>query len=178
MKMILSAMKMTMEEYKGKTIAVSGGFDPIHIGHVRLFKATKDMVGETGKLIVILNSDSWLIQKKGKYLMNENDRAEILRALSFVDDVFIWESTDHDVSGALHTIRPDIFANGGDRDQKDAADPTSSLYKDIETCKKLGIVVLFNLGGDKIRSSSELLTNYGRNKEKIKDVRRSGDMPR
>jgi hypothetical protein len=65
------------------------------------------------------------------------------------------------ISRELLEIRPHIFANGGDRNEKDSKDPNSSLYKDIEMCKKLGIEIVFNVGyGGKIRSSSELLKEY------------------
>lgn len=132
------------------TVAVSGGFDPIHVGHVRLFKEAKKL---GTKLVVIVNSDDWLRRKKGGYFMGANERAEIIKEFSVVDEVYIHNSVKPDVCGALEKIKPDIFANGGDR--KNEEDIPES-----EICKSLGIKMIFNVGGKKIRSSSILLENY------------------
>jgi len=142
-----------MEDRKGKTIVVSGGFDPIHPGHVRMFKAAKDIVGDTGKLVVILNGDSWLIRKKGKRFMSQGDRKEIIESIECVDEAFIYESDECSVNGALEKVRPDIFANGGDRRNEEDI-PESSI------CAEFGIEIIFNIGGDKYQSSSELLKMY------------------
>ena len=145
---------MGKKSKKPVVVAVSGGFDPLHIGHVRMMEAAKKL-GD--KLIVIVNGDSWLIRKKGFAFMPEKERAEIIFSLKAVDDVYIHHSESYDVSAALKKIHPDIFANGGDRDEKNAKDPKSSLYKDIEMCKKLGIEMVFNVGhGGKVQSSSWL----------------------
>ena len=130
---------------------VSGGFDPVHIGHVRMFKEAKKLGKE---LIVIVNCDDWLIRKKGKKFMPSSDRAEIIREIKHVDYVYILESKEDHVSEAIELFRPDIFANGGDRrDEKDI--PEAGI------CKKLGVEMVFNVGeGGKIRSSSELLKDY------------------
>ena len=109
-------------------MVVSGGFDPLHVGHVRLFHAAKKLVGNKGKLIVILNGDSWLIRKKGDYFMNQHDRTEILRAFSDIDDVFMWDSADNHVCGALEKLKPDIFGNGGDR-------RSEQDIPELKTCK-------------------------------------------
>lgn len=143
---------------KGSVVAVSGGFDPLHIGHIRLLKEAKKL-GE--KLVVIVNNDHWLLDKKGYVFMNEKERKEIISAFSFVDEVIISShkrnDTDRSVSKELAALRPDIFANGGDRNEKDAADKNSSLYADIKTCKRYGINIMFNVGrGGKLQSSSQL----------------------
>lgn len=146
----------------GTTVAVSGGFDPIHIGHVEMIREAKEL-GD--KLIVIINNDNWLKKKKGFVFMDEKERRAILEAIRYVDEVVI---TDHpenpsnademSVSATLEKIRPNIFANGGDRDEKNASDPNSSLYYDIKTCERLGIKMVFNVGkSGKIQSSSELV---------------------
>ena len=99
-------MKMIMGENNTKNkcvVAVSGGYDPVHIGHVRLFEEAKKL---GTKLVVIVNGDSWLIRKKGKYFMGQEERAEIIKAFSCVDDVFVWESEEDDVCGALQKVRP------------------------------------------------------------------------
>jgi len=141
---------------------VSGGFDPIHPGHVRLFKEAKKL-GD--KLVVYINNDNWIKSKKGHGFMKAKDRAEVIAAIKHVDKVVVsaHKKNTKDMSvckGILH-IRPHIFANGGDRNEKDARNPKSSLYKDIQLCKKLGIEMVFNVGhGGKIRSSSDLLKAY------------------
>jgi len=150
---------------KEVVVAVSGGFDPIHIGHVRLFERAKAL-GD--KLVVILNNDNWLRAKKQHIFMPDYERREIIAAFAAVDEVIISEHGEHPsgavdmgVSAELASIKPTIFANGGDRNEKNAADPESSLYWDIKTCKEFGIDMVFNVGdGGKIQSSSWLLADY------------------
>ncbi len=156
--------KKKNNKVKQKVIAVSGGFDPLHIGHVRLIKEAKRMAD---KLVVILNNDNWLRKKKGSEFMRERDRKEILEAIEGVDEVIITRHPKNPKYMSVHKellfLRPDIFANGGDRNEKDASDPKSSQYKDAEICRKLGIKIVFNVGnGGKIRSSSELLKAYSK----------------
>jgi len=164
-------MKKSERKKKKVVVAVSGGFDPIHIGHVRLFEAAKKL-GD--KLVVILNNDNWLADKKGAPFMNQDERRELIRALRVVDDVVLSKHKRHDsdrsVSHVLRILKPDIFANGGDRNKKDAANPASSLYRDINTCKELGIGMVFNVGrGGKVQSSSWLLNDYAKkNGKKLK----------
>jgi len=144
----------------GKVVMVSGGFDPIHVGHLEMLEEAKEL---GNRLVAVVNCDAWLIRKKGRFLMNQEDRAKLIKSIRYVDDVFILESERDDVSEAIEIIRPDIFANGGDRDKRNATDPKSSLYWDIKTCKKLGINMIFNVGKNgKIRSSSELLEKYAK----------------
>lgn len=143
-------------------VAVSGGFDPIHIGHVRLFERARALGDE---LVVILNNDHWLHRKKRHVFMPQEERKEILEALRPVDRVVLTKHGKHprdmSVSRELRELKPDIFANGGDRNERDAANPASSLYKDIATCRKLGIKMVFNVGdGGKVQSSSWLLWKY------------------
>ncbi len=150
---------------KKRIVAVSGGFDPLHIGHVRLFKEAKKL-GD--KLVVILNNDNWLRKKKGKEFMKEKDRKEIIESIECVDEVFISKhskSIDYNdplsrsVCKELEKIRPHIFANGGDRFADD--------IPEFKLCNDLGIKMVFNLGkGGKVRSSSELLNKYSKTKNK------------
>lgn len=128
-----------------KTICVSGGFDPLHIGHIRLITDAANY----GDVVVILNSDDWLLRKKGYAFMDWLSRAYILRAIKGVKDVVRVNDSDTTVCKALRNIKPDYFANGGDR--------TSENTPELEVCKELGITPLFNIGGEKIESSSMLV---------------------
>src|SRR5258708_36900835 len=100
-------------------VAVSGGFDPIHPGHVRLLKDAKAL-GD--KLVVILNNDNWLQKKKRFTFMKERERKEVLEAIKYVDEVVIskhkHDAADMSVTEELRRLRPDIFPNGGDRTPK------------------------------------------------------------
>ena len=134
---------------------VSGGFDPIHVGHLEMFKEAKDL---GGKLLVVLNCDDWLVRKKGKFFMNQDDRATLIKSMKYVDDVYVLQSDRNDVGEAIEKFKPDIFANGGDR--KDEAS-----IPEAEICKKLGVQMIFNIGkSGKIRSSSDLLAKYSNKK--------------
>lgn len=130
-------------------VAVSGGFDPLHVGHVRMLKEAKKY-GDY--LTVILNDDAWLMRKKGYVFMKEQERAEILEALECVDEVYIHHGKDDTVCDALEMMCPDIFANGGDR--------RSELdIPEYKVCEENDIRMVFGVGGDKIQSSSELVAN-------------------
>jgi cytidyltransferase-like protein len=136
---------------KKKTVAVSGGFDPIHIGHVRLLKSARSL-GD--RLVVFLNNDNWLRAKKGFAFMPEDERAEIIREFSFVDEVVVTTHAENDkdrsVCRDLKRLHPDIFANGGDRS-------TEADIPEAAICKQLGIEMVFNVGhGGKVSSSSDL----------------------
>ncbi len=154
-------MKSKKKQEK-KIVAVSGGFDPLHVGHVRMFKKAKKL-GDT--LVVILNNDNWLKKKKGYVFMPDKERKELIEAIESVDKVVLSKHRpnpkDMSISKELSFLRPHIFANGGDRNKKDAANPNSSLHKDIRTCEKIGIQIVYNVGkGGKIQSSSWLLSKY------------------
>ncbi len=145
-KMISQGMMMNMVDKA--TIAVSGGFDPIHKGHIRMLKDACSY----GDLIIILNGDSWLERKKGKPFMSADERKEILESIRYVHRVYIHNSKLDDVSDALKLLRPTYFANGGDRNEENT--PESSV------CRDLGIVELYNIGGEKVQSSSWLLEKF------------------
>lgn len=126
-------------------VAISGGMDPIHEGHIRMIHDASLL----GDVVVILNSDEWLKRKKGYYFQSWLSRAYILRAIRGVRDVIPVDDSDGTVCAALKFLRPDYFANGGDR----VADNTPEL----SLCCDLGIKAVFNIGGEKIASSSELV---------------------
>lgn len=149
---------MARKEKKKKlvVVAVSGGFDPIHVGHVRMFARARKL-GD--KLVVILNNDNWLRAKKQHVFMPENERAEIIEALESVDQVVLTRHhrnpKDMSVCGELASIRPDIFANGGDRK------PDGVPVPEVPLCAELGIKMVYNIGhGGKVQSSSWLLKGY------------------
>lgn len=138
-------------------VAVSGGFDPVHAGHVRLFREAKKLGDE---LVVILNNDNWLRRKKGFTFMSERERKEVVGAISSVDRVILTGHTaktkDMSVCAELKKIRPTIFANGGDRTLKN--------IPEVAVCQSIGCKMVFNVGkGGKIQSSSKLVGDYGRN---------------
>ena len=127
-----------------KRVAVSGYFDPIHIGHLEYLKLAKKL---GGKLVVIVNNNHQCVLKKGKPFMDEDDRVKIVRSLKMVDEVFLSIDYDKTVCASLESLKPDVFANGGDRSTKEV--PESSI------CKKYNIEMIDGVG-DKIRSSSDL----------------------
>lgn len=141
---------------KGKEIivAVSGGFDPLHIGHVRMFDEAKKL-GD--KLIVILNNDNWLAKKKGYVFMKEAERKEVIEALRSVDAVMVTSHSknpqDMSVCEELMKLKPQIFANGGDRKLDN--------IPEVVICREIGAQMIFNVGaGGKVQSSSWLVANY------------------
>lgn len=141
-------------------VAVSGGFDPLHIGHVRMLEAARRL-GD--KLVVILNNDNWLKDKKGFAFMPEHERIELLESFPHVDRVVVTDhkpgeyAIDRSVCRTLRKIRPHIFANGGDR--KPDGDP----IPEVELCNELGIKVVYNVGrGGKVQSSSWMIRDASR----------------
>jgi D-beta-D-heptose 7-phosphate kinase/D-beta-D-heptose 1-phosphate adenosyltransferase len=147
-------IKKNKSAKKSVVVAVSGGFDPIHAGHIRYFQEASKL-GD--KLVVILNNDNWLKLKKGYSFMNEAGRKEIIEAIKGVDEVIISfhkeGTTDMSVCEELKKIKPDIFVNGGDRKLDN--------IPEVPVCEKIGCKMIFNIGkGGKIQSSSWLLADF------------------
>lgn len=135
---------------KRKIIAVSGGFDPLHAGHLRMFQDAK----ATGTyLVVILNNDNWLREKKGYAFMPEQQRMEIIKAIGCVDQVYLTkhepDPKDMSVCSELSLLGVNVFANGGDRKEDNVPE--------VDLCKRMGIEMAWGVGGAKIESSSELV---------------------
>ena len=140
---------------KNTIIILSGGFDPVHKGHVRMFKAAKEF---PATVVVGLNSDEWLIRKKGQPFMDWEERKEILDSMSYIDSVFAFDDRDDSACDLirkvkeLHLNSPEIrlcFGNGGDR--------TNSNSPEVDFCNKNEIELLWGIGGGKIQSSSDLI---------------------
>ena len=134
-----------------KVIATSGGFDPLHVGHLRCIQGASSL-HQNNILVVVVNGDGFLTRKKGKPFMCLEERMEIIAGLTGVDYVVPWDDGSQFVSKCLEIIKPDIFAKGGDR-----AKPED--IPEYETCKKIGCEIVFNVGGGKIQSSSNLISN-------------------
>lgn len=132
-------------------VAVSGYFDPLHIGHIEYFKLAKAIAGKKGKLIVIMNTDEQALKKKNKVFMPLEERRKVIEAIRYVDEVYVSIDTDESVCKSLEVVHPDIFAKGGDR--------FISEIPEAKICKKLKIKMMDNLG-KKIQASSELIKNW------------------
>ena len=135
---------MKKEHHKELIVAVSGYFDPLHVGHLEYFKLAKQL-GD--KLYVIVNNDVQAVLKKQTSFMNENDRLEIIKSLSIVDNAILSIDQDKSVSKTLEKIKPNIFGNGGDQIR-------GSILEE-DTCIRNNIKIVDQLG-KKIRSSSEI----------------------
>lgn len=138
-----------------KTVLVTGGFDPIHSGHIAYLRAARDL-GQ--RLVVGLNSDAWLTKKKGQHFMPWKERCAVLAAMSMVDSVIAFDDSDGSACDALRSLRdmyPEdhlIFANGGDR--------TTDNIPEIH-CGVSDVEFQFAVGGDhKANSSSWILQEW------------------
>ena len=135
---------MTIEENK-PTVMVSGGFDPVHAGHIRMIRHA----AQFGDVIVVANSDNWLFRKKGFVFMEWERRVEILNAIKGVVLVDSVDDADDTVCEAIRRLKPTYFANGGDRGKYNTPEQA--------VCEELGIELLWGIGGEeKLDSSSEL----------------------
>ena len=128
-------------------IAVSGGFDPVHIGHIRMIKDA----ARYGDVMVIINSDDWLQRKKGYVFMPYEERVDILGNIKGVVMVTSVDDTDGTVCSALRRHKPDAFANGGDRKTENTPE--------MDVCEELGIQMMSAVGGNNKPQSSSWLVN-------------------
>jgi|TARA_B100000073_G_scaffold182053_1_gene150549 D-beta-D-heptose 7-phosphate kinase/D-beta-D-heptose 1-phosphate adenosyltransferase len=145
-----------------KVSLVTGGFDPIHSGHIRYFERAKDY---SDYLVVGLNGDPWLKRKKGQYFQCWTERADIVRHLNMVDAVVSWDDADDSANGAiakcLEIAETVVFCNGGDRAQGNT--PELEAYKDNPR-----VVFEWGVGGnDKMNSSSWILHGYFERQRKL-----------
>jgi D-beta-D-heptose 7-phosphate kinase/D-beta-D-heptose 1-phosphate adenosyltransferase len=136
-----------------KIIICSGGFDPIHSGHIAYFRSAKAL-GDT--LVVGVNSDEWLIRKKGRPFMPLDERLRIVQSIKYVDYTMKFNDDDDSAKHLIHNVKlmwpagEIIFANGGDRNE------TNNREADVD-----GVTFVFGVGGShKINSSSEILKSW------------------
>lgn len=132
-------------EKKPVVVAVSGYFVYPHVGHIRLFDSAKKL-GD--KLVVILNNDKQQEMKYGKVIVPEENRMEVVKALRVVDEVVLSVDDDRTICKTLEKIKPDIFANGGDRHQGEVPEAV--------VCRKHGIKMEDGVGGDKADATSRI----------------------
>jgi len=138
-------------------VVVSGGFDPIHEGHVHLINEANNLaISKYDSVVVGLNSDDWLIRKKGFFFMNLNERIAVMSAIKGVLEVMPFNDRDGTAVDLLNKVKKQyinhdiLFANGGDRG------PSNIPENDIE-----GIQYHFGIGGDyKSNSSTDILKRY------------------
>ena len=138
-----------------KVSLVTGGFDPIHSGHISYFKRAKDL---SNYLVVGINTEEWLTRKKGQYFQSWKERAEIIRHLDMVDAVISWDDKDDSACGAiakcLEIAETVIFANGGDRGKGNTPEIDEyDVHPNVEFAWGIG-------GDDKMNSSSWILHGY------------------
>ena len=145
-----------------KVSLVTGGFDPIHSGHISYFERAKDL---SNYLVVGINTNEWLTRKKGQYFLPWIERAEIIRHLDMVDAVISWDDSDDSALGAiakcLEISEKVVFCNGGDRTKTNI--PEAMGYADDPR-----VEFQYGTGGeDKMNSSSWILNNYFDSQRKL-----------
>ena len=152
-------------DYKREIILTSGGFDPLHVGHLRCIQGTVQIAKNPRKfpkakrplVVVLVNCDNFLKAKKGYAFMTLKDRMEIVNGIEGVDVVIPWHYSNDDftVVKAIDKIKPKYFTKGGDR-----TDATN--IPEWEICQQRKCEIITGVGGEKIRSSSELVENADR----------------
>ncbi|MBO7244899.1 MAG: adenylyltransferase/cytidyltransferase family protein [Alphaproteobacteria bacterium] len=137
---------------------VSGGFDPIHEGHIEMIKSSAKA---SDGVIILANSDEWLIRKKGKNFYQMKTRLAILENLKGVVDVIEFDDSDDSASDGIRKARAKypneklVFANGGDRGKDN--------IREDAVCEELNVEKVFGVGGDnKANSSSWILNKWGK----------------
>jgi len=146
-------LKLQAEIRGERLVVTSGGFDPMHVGHLRCLQESADFVRKIGRktrLAIIVNGDGFLLRKKGYAFMPIEERMEIIAGVRGVDYVVPWDDGSQTVVGAIEILKPFAFTKGGDRD-------AAANVPEFDVCEKLGTKVIFGVGGGKIQSSSDLV---------------------
>ena len=167
---------MNKKDWRKSVIILSGGFDPVHKGHMRMFREAANLGHQ---VIVGLNSDDWLSRKKGKPFMEFYERKEILEGIKYISSVVKFDDRDDTACSLIHQVRSTYnggmfnhdheynnptgrndyqiyFANGGDR--------TKGNTPEMDTCRNLDVTMLWGIGGGKIQSSSWLINGENNGK--------------
>lgn len=151
----VESLRRHIDANNEKLVVTSGGFDPMHVGHLRCLIESSNIARSEGndvRLAVIVNGDGFLVRKKGKPFMPEAERMEIIAGVKGVDYVVPWDDGGQTVVGAIKSLRPIAFTKGGDRD-------SASNVPEFDVCDSIGAKVIFGVGGGKIQSSSWLIEN-------------------
>lgn len=141
---------------KKTVVAISGYFNPLHVGHLEMIKKARKL-GDY--VVAIINNDKQVKLKGGVPFMNQADRMKIIKSLRGVDEVFLSIDKDKSVCASLKKLRPDIFAKGGDRNVGN--------IPEVKVCRECGIKIVDGLG-KKIRSSSILIKNVSKGENYVK----------
>lgn len=159
-----SCMRLILDSTGKVSILTSGGYDPLHGGHVSCIQDSKvkasnlmshEQTMKISAVIVVVNGDSFLKKKKGRALMPLRARCQVVSAIRGVDYVVPLVTTDPadmTVCEALEIIKPYFFCKGGDRNL--------SNIPEVDVCKRVGIKVITGCGDDKYWSSSDFTNNY------------------
>ena len=139
-------------------IATCGGFDPVHVGHIRCFKESAHLKYkfDNAIFVVIANGDEFLKTKKGSVFMPENERMEILHEIKGIDHVVLWYDGTQNCVGAIEKIHPTIFTKGGDRSSRDR-------IPEADICDKIMCKIMYGVGGSEKVQSSSWLTDGSKN---------------
>lgn len=132
-------------------LVLSGGFDPLHVGHVRMIQSARDLAA---LVVVGVNSDDWLRRNRGAANMPFEDRREIVASIRGVTSAVGFDDADDTARNLIrmvHTMSPGAkiaFGNGGDR--------TALNVPEVDLCTELGVDLVWGLGGQRVEASSEL----------------------
>ena len=135
------------------TVAISGYFNPLHVGHLEMIKKSRKLGDH---LVAIVNNDKQVKLKGRVPFMKQADRMKIVKSLGDIDEVFLSIDKDKSVCASLAKLKPNIFAKGGDRN--------IGNIPEVAVCRKYGIKIVDGLG-KKIRSSSILIANASKKKK-------------
>ena len=133
---------------------LSGGFDPLHVGHVRMIQSARDMAA---LVVVGVNSDEWLRRKRGRVVQSFDDRCEIVASIRGVTSANGFNDEDDTAVALIRMVcrmspgAKIAFGNGGDR--------TSTNVPEVEVCKELGVDLVWGVGGNQVESSSGVIEN-------------------